>query len=241
VAWRRIAPGAVAAGTLALLLSACGDGLPEPATEQADDTARLWIVFLVAAGVVGGATMALILWAALRYRRRSDELPDQRHSNVKLEALYTAVPVLIVAVLFGLSVVAEEEVTHLSDDPDVVVDVVGYQWQWSFTYPDERVESLPGPAGELPELVLPVGSSVRFNLVGADVIHSFWVPEFLSKRDLIPGVHNSIEVTVTRPGVWTGRCAEFCGLDHWKMSFTVRAVAPEEYEAWLDERRAAAA
>jgi len=82
-----------------------------------------------------------------------------------------------------------------------------------------------------------VDQTVRFDLVADDVAHSFWVPDFLEKRDLIPGVDNELDITPTRTGTFVGRCAEFCGLDHWRMGFTVRVVEPEEYEAWVEERR----
>jgi cytochrome c oxidase subunit II len=94
-----------------------------------------------------------------------------------------------------------------------------------------------GTYDDPPELVLPVGRTVRLNLETADVIHSFWVPDFLNKRDMLPDVENAIDVDVTEPGEWTGACAEFCGLDHYKMLFEVRAVPEDEFAAWLEEER----
>ncbi len=105
-------------------------------------------------------------------------------------------------------------------------------------YPDEGI-TVTGAPGEAPELVLPVDQPSQLDLVTTDVNHSFWVPDFLSKRDLIAGVDNSITVTPTETGTYKGRCAEFCGLDHWRMSFTVRVVPEAEYEAWARGRRAA--
>jgi cytochrome c oxidase subunit 2 len=81
--------------------------------------------------------------------------------------------------------------------------------------------------------VLPVDRTVRLKLVADDVIHSFWVPSFLEKRDLIPGVENEIDVNLIEPGEWSGVCSEFCGLDHWKMNFSLRAVPAEEFDAWV--------
>ena len=231
-AWR-----ALGLTLFALAVTACGTELPEPASQQAQDATRLWRIALVAAAVVGGVTMALILWSAFRYRRRDDRLPDQRSSHLALEVVCTAIPVAIVAGLFAFTVGTERRMTRLSADPPVVVDVVAYQWGWRFTYPSEGVTSAPPAEGEPAVLALPVGATVRFNLRSADVIHSFWVPEFLEKRDVIPGVDNAIDVTVTRAGVWTGRCAEFCGLDHWKMNFEVRALPFDDYQAWLAQQR----
>nr|MDQ3294894.1 cytochrome C oxidase subunit II [Actinomycetota bacterium] len=156
----------------------------------------------------------------------------QNPYNIPIEILYTVAPVVIVAALFGFSISTQDAATALSDDPDVVVDVVGFQWQWRFTYPDEGVSLVGTPESGPPELVLPIGETVRFNLVADDVVHSFWVPNFLEKRDLIPGVDNALDITPNRLGTYPGRCAEFCGLDHWRMGFTVRVVEADEFAAW---------
>ena len=149
-------------------------------------------------------------------------------------------PVVIVAVLFGVSWAAEGPVTDVGPDPAARVDVIGFRWSWQFAYPDEEVV-VTGEPGRGPELVIPVGRPVQLRLISADVAHSFWVPDFLSKRDLIPGIDNTIDVTPTETGEYVGRCAEFCGLDHWRMNYSVRVVSDDEYEEWLDEQRAAAA
>jgi cytochrome c oxidase subunit 2 len=138
-------------------------------------------------------------------------------------------------------VVAERRVNELSDDPDLTVVVEGYRWDWRFTYlidgPDVEVS---GTEEARPVLVLPVGRTIRFDLRTADVIHSFWVPEFGTKRDMIPRVENAIDIDITEPGTWTGRCAEYCGLDHASMDFEVRAIDADEFDAWLDEQPAEA-
>jgi cytochrome c oxidase subunit 2 len=230
--WRHAGPALAA-----LVTGACTEnGFPTPSSEQAEDAASLWRVALIAAAVVGGVTMTLIIYSVIRYRRRDDRVPDQRSSHVTLEVVCTVIPVAIVAGLFAYTVNVQNKVTELSDDPDLVVDVVGYQWGWTFTYPEAGVTSVPGEDYEPAVLALPVGETVRFNLRSPDVIHSFWVPEFLEKRDLIPGVDNAIDVTVNRTGTWTGRCAEFCGLDHWRMNFEVQAMAAEDFEAWLADQ-----
>lgn len=165
-----------------------------------------------------------------------EPLPNQRPYNIPLEIVYTTVPVVIVAVLFGFSVATEENVNRLDPDPAAVVEVVGFQWSWQFVYEDEDV-TITGEPGEPPEMVLPVGRPARLVLRTDDVNHAFWVPDFLSKRDLIPGVDNEIDVTPTETGEYVGRCAEFCGLDHWRMTYTVRVVPEDEYEDWLAEQQ----
>src|ERR687892_94477 len=120
------------------------------------------------------------------------------------------------------------------------VDVIGFQWSWQFRYPDEDI-TITGEPGEPPEMVIPVDRPTSLNLIAADVAHSFWVPDFLSKRDLIPGVDNEIDVTPTEEGTYVGRCAEYCGLDHWRMNYAVRVVSQDEYDDWIAEQRAAQA
>ena len=115
--------------------------------------------------------------------------------------------------------------------------MIGFQWQWQFRYLDEGFIITGDSEGDPPEMVVPVGSTIRLRLVANDVNHSFWVPRFLSKRDLIPGVRNVINVEVTERGTFTGRCAEFCGLDHWRMYFDVRSVDPAEYRTWVADQR----
>jgi len=221
-------------------------GAPDAVTEQGEEFITLWKGFLITAAVVGLFVYGLIIYAALRFRRRKgddpDAVPSQRQYQVPLEIVYTVVPILIVAVLFGFTVVGQNRITRNDPDPDLTVEVIGFQWQWQFNYLDpatgETLVSVSGSAETIPELVLPVGRNVRFDLVANDVNHSFWVPEFLEKRDLIPGVDNEIDVDITEPGEWVGRCAEFCGLDHWKMDFTARAVPADEFDAWFADQQA---
>jgi cytochrome c oxidase subunit II len=224
----------------AIVLAGCSSrgGAPKGVTEQSDNFSRLWTIFLVGAALVAGLIWILVLVSIVRFRRRSDdEMPSQKQYNIPAEIAYLAVPILIVAFLFGITVVATDGFTSLKDKPDLTVDVVGFQWQWQFEYPDQHIVLNGGQDGN-PTLVLPVGETIRFNLSSNDVNHSFWVPEFLEKRDLIPGVDNSIEVKITEPGEWTGRCAEYCGLDHWKMTFTVKAIPQDEFDQWVAETAA---
>ena len=234
--WRLV--GAAAAG---LALAACelpNFGAPDSASKQGDRTLRLWQGTFVAAMVVGAVVFGLIAFVLVRFRRRDDEIPYQRAHNLPLEIVYTAIPVAIVAVLFVFSVVAQEKVTTTTDDPDLRVEVVGFQWEWQFTYVDEDVTVTGLPGAPLPSWCSPSAGRRSFDLVADDVVHSFWVPGFLEKRDLIPGVDNTIDIDA-RPhaGRSTACCAEYCGLDHWRMDFTVRVVDQTEFDAWLDEQR----
>ncbi|HXF37970.1 MAG TPA: cytochrome c oxidase subunit II, partial [Actinomycetota bacterium] len=224
--WRLAVPA------LAVGVAACSAGLPSPGTEQGEEIAGLWRVFVGAAILVGGTVVALIAWSVLRYRGRGDTPPADFREHVPLEILYTAVPVLIVAALFALTVRTERAVDALPPRPAVTVHVTGFTWQWRFEYVGMGVAIVGTPQAS-PEMVLPAGERVRFVLTSDDVIHAFYVPGFLFKRDAIPGRVNVFEVVAPSPGTWPGRCAEFCGLGHAAMTFTVRVVPRAEFEAWL--------
>jgi cytochrome c oxidase subunit 2 len=218
-------------------LTGCGSdlGLPDPVTEQGRETRDLWRIAVYIAIAIGVIVYGLVIFAVVRYRRRRHDdgtPPDQRQYHIPVEVLYTAVPIVIVAILFGLSIRTQGKVTSLSEHPAVTVRVVGFQWQWQFAYEGTDV-TITGVPGKPPQLVIPAGETVRFQLVSADVIHSFWVPHFIEKRDVIPRIDNAIEVRTTTTGEWGGYCSEFCGLDHTKMTFSVKAVAPAEFQAWL--------
>ena len=220
-------------------------GWPEGVTEEATQMRQLWTGSVIAALVVGFAVWGLIGWSVVRHRKRSDELPKQTAYNLPLEIVYTIVPFIIIAVLFFYTVVVQNRVQERSDDPDVTIAVNAFKWNWQFVYPDssdedgEPVETV-GTSEEVPILVVPTGQDVRFEVASADVIHSFWVPEFLFKLDIIPGNENDrdnvFEVTVEEEGAYIGRCAELCGTYHAFMNFEVRAVSPEDFEAYIEAR-----
>lgn len=233
-----------------LLLSGCSVeealrfGWPAGVTPQAEAMLDLWVGSVIAALVIGVLVWGLIFWAAIRYRKRGDELPTQTRYNLPIEVLYTVVPFLIIAVLFYYTAVVQTYVNEQSDDPDVTVSVVAFQWNWRFVYPDETVDGTDEPietlgtSEEIPVLVVPTGQSIRFVETSVDVIHSFWVPEILFKRDVIPGRQNAFEIdSITREGAFVGRCAELCGSYHSNMNFEMRAVTPEKYERWVEAKQ----
>lgn len=228
-----------AALLLVLTLAGCGlvdHGGNRGSSQQGRDIFDLWQGSVIAALVVGVLVWGLIFWAAIRYRRRGDEIPTQRQYIFSLEILYTALPVLIVAVLFVFAYQTQREVQEVSSNPDLIVEVDGFQWQWQFHYVEEDI-TVTGLPDEPPVMVLPVDETIRFVLRSDDVIHSFYVPDFLYKRDVIPGVDNQIDVDVVDTGRYTGRCAEFCGLDHAKMTFEVEAVTKADFRNWVDEQQ----
>ncbi len=192
----------------------------------------LWQGALVAALAVGAFVGGLILFAAFAYRRKGNELPRQVKYNIPMEVLYTAVPVVIVAYLFYFTAITENVETKLSAKPQLTIGVVGFQWSWQFNYPADGLQ-VTGRPGQIPQLVVPTDTRIRFVETSPDVAHSWWVIPFLFKRDVIPGRENQFEVTITKEGVFDGKCAEFCGENHDRMLFSLRAVSPAKYREFV--------
>jgi cytochrome c oxidase subunit 2 len=217
-------------------------GAPDPATTQGADVLDLWRVLVLTGIGVGGFVLALLAWTIVRHRRPGGAgageggLPPQTRENIPLEIAYTAVPLVIVAVLFALTVRVQRPVTRLAANPGLRVEATAFQWGWRFAYPGRDVTVL-GDSNTPPTLVLPLAVTTRLELASPDVIHSFYVPSFLQKRDVIPGTVEEIDVTPTRVGRYAGYCAEFCGLDHARMTFDVEVVTQPDFERWLAEHR----
>jgi len=240
--------GAVALSGVALtLLAGCSAettgqlkrlGLPEAGTVQAPSIGDLWIGTWIAAGSIGIAVYALVIWAALRYRSNHNDMPKQNRYNLPMEIFYTVAPFVVIGVLFYYTVLAQN-VVQKNPEPDLTVDVVGQKWAWTFNYESADVASVgtdvweTGTINQWSTLYLPVNKTVRFNLSSPDVNHSFWVPVFYEKMDVIPGRENHFTVTPNREGVFRGKCAELCGTYHSAMLFDVHVVSEAEYEAHL--------
>jgi cytochrome c oxidase subunit 2 len=288
-------------GVLTVSLSGCSWsealalGWPRGITPEADFNRQLWIGAVVASLVVGVIVWGLIFWTSAFHRKKATdtELPRQFGYNMPLELVLTVTPFLIISVLFYFTVVVQEKMLHLASDPEVVVDVTSFQWNWKFGYQkvdfkdgtlhydgadparkaamvskpegiDKRGEELVGPirgfntedrtylnfdkvetvgtSTEIPVLVLPAGKRIEFQMASADVVHAFWVPEFLFKRDVMPdpAANHSVNVfqvaEINRTGAFVGRCAEMCGTYHSMMNFEVRVVQPNDFKAYLQQR-----
>ena len=209
-------------------------GFPEPITVQGHRVMALWKGSSLAALAVGVLVWGLILVCVVAFRKRGDGLPPQVHYNIPIEILYTVLPFVMIAVLFYFTAVDENYENKLSKHPDLTVNVVGYQWAWQFNYVDGPAAGLEihGRPGQFPQLVLPVGEKIQFVLTSPDVIHSWWVPAFLFKRDVIPGRVNRFELTIDKTGTFRGACTELCGVDHDRMLFTLRTVSPAEFDSF---------
>lgn len=179
--------------------------------------------------------MVLMLYATFVFRRGDDDDTDgpHVHGNTRLEIGWTIIPTFIVLGFGVWGAVTLNEITRPKEG-EMTVNVTGKQWIWSFAYPElEDIQS--------GELVLPVNRTAVLKMNAEDVIHSFWVPEFRVKQDLVPGRETTLRITPTEPGAYKLRCAEICGLNHTQMEADVRILSVEEFDAWVAEKSAAPA
>lgn len=257
---RRLGAWAVIGALTATVLGGCAGGnlrgdastgwLPPAVTEGGERVTTLWIGAWITLIAVGLLVIGLTVWCMVAYRRRKDdnELPVQLRYNIPIEILYTVVPMLMVVVFFYYTARDEAALIDTSAEPDVTVNVVGKQWSWDFNYLEDDVHEVgtqailtgePGAEETIPTLYLPVNERTEFVLTSRDVIHSFWIPAFLQKMDMMPGRVNRFQVVPTQEGQFKGKCAELCGAYHSQMLFNVKVVPRAEYDAHMAELRAA--
>jgi cytochrome c oxidase subunit 2 len=182
-------------------------------------TSIFWIAMVVLVAVGG-----LLVYAALRFRRRDDREPAQVHGNPRLEILWTAIPVVIVGFLFIRTALRMDYVRN-GPPPQQVIQVTGVQWAWSFKYPNGKTS--------FSTLTIPTGEVVRLQVTSKDVLHSFWVPRLGGQIYAKPGFQNSGWIEASQSGTYFGQCNELCGRDHWAMALQVNAVSPDQYQAFL--------
>jgi cytochrome c oxidase subunit 2 len=245
----------VAGGVVVLLIaiiglvfwSGAGAALypPKAATIQGEEVSKLYNIVFAIAVAIFIAVEGLIVWSILRYRRRPGDvdLPPQTHGNNLVEALWTLIPTVIVLYLFAISWQTLNTVDYTSfangQQPDVQIHALAGQFQWQFEYLDasgKHLATQTKPLGEGGGMAVPVGKKVYVTLSSGDVIHAWYVPRFLFKRDVIPGVTNHFEFTVDPAEAgqtFHGQCAELCGTGHNAMHFDVMAMTQADYDAWL--------
>jgi len=218
-------------------------------TNQVDRVIDLWVVSWVVLLVIGVITWILIIWAAVVYRRRQGQtgMPAQLRYNMPIETFYTVVPLILVLGLFAFTARDQIAIETPLADPDVSIEVYGKRWAWDFNYLNENVyeagiqaRELPGGSIDneaLPKLYLPVDQKVEIKIESRDVIHSFWVIDFLYKKDMIPARTNYWYFIPQEEGVFRGKCAELCGEYHSLMLFEVHVVSQAEYDRHISGLR----
>ncbi len=239
----------------AMVLSGCSEQVQRgflPGTRETTNHSAqltdLWVNSWIAALIVGLAAWGMMLWCMVAYRRRKHDkgYPRQMAYNVPMETLFTVVPIIMVLTLWGFTDRVQREVDTPVEDSPLTVEVYGKQWAWDFNYSYEGEEKhyqgvqaqLDGTEGveeTLPTLYLPVDVPVEFELKSRDVIHSFWIPAFLRKLDMVPGKSNFMYLTPTEEGTFQGKCAELCGEYHSEMLFNVEVVSEQEFTSQLSQ------
>ncbi|SCX12444.1 cytochrome c oxidase subunit II [Candidatus Aquiluna sp. UB-MaderosW2red] len=251
---RRRIPVAITAASSLLFLTGCSPEmqrgfLPDAAgvTNHTDLVIGLWTTSWIVLLLVGAISWALMAWALIVYRRRKGEteMPVQLRYNLPIETLFTVIPLILVVGFFAFTARDMSLIENPVEEPDVRIEVVAKQWSWDFNYVDDNVyfsgiqAQVEGPdpdvLSKLPTLYLPVGKSVQIELNSRDVIHSFWVVDFLYKKDMFPGHTNYMYFTPLKEGTYIGKCAELCGEYHSMMLFNVKVVSLAEYEKQMGQ------
>ena len=215
----------------ASLLTGCSGGLQvlNPQGYIAGQEANLyWIVLWMSVAVFLIVDGGLVYILIRNHQRKGDDAPPRQvYDNRLIEAVWTAIPVVIVVVLFVMTVVTMRAVAAPApSSKDIKVTVIGHRWWWEFDYPDLGIKTAN-------ELHIPVGAKVQISLASVDVIHSFWVPELSGKTDVIPGQNNTMWLTADKTGIYAGHCAEFCGTEHALMAFNVYVDSQADYTTWV--------
>ncbi|WP_309130302.1 cytochrome c oxidase subunit II [Brevibacterium sp.] len=213
------------------------------ATNHTEAYTSLWNGAWIASLVLGLIVWGLILWAMIAYRRRKNDrgLPVQLRYSMPIEILFTVTPIIVVLGFFFQSVQVMDKTTDDRTPGEQVIEVAGKQWAWDFNYVTENVhlagtqvalDGTEAPEKTAPTLYLPVDTDLEIRLRSRDVIHSFWIPAFLEKRDMIPGHPQSIHLRAEKEGEYVGKCAELCGEYHSEMLFNVKVVSQQEFEQY---------
>ena len=226
------------------ITSACGIALglsihwfPPVASEQAKKIDTLWDVLLIVSVPIFVLVETIVLYSVWKFRMRpGEELKDGPpiHGNTRLEVIWTAIPAIILVALCSYAYVVLHDL-ETADASEMHVRVVGEQFTWTFYYPGAGGKEIASP-----QLYLPVGKPVKFDIQSKDVLHDFWVPAFRQKIDAVPGLTTHYRITPIKTGTYPVVCAELCGLGHAVMRQSAHVVSPAAFDKWLAAKRAKA-
>ncbi len=247
----------VAAMLLVSIAACTGNNMPVGVTPISKETYGLHMMIFWVCCAIGAAVFAVMFYSMFMHRKSKGAKPADFHESTLVEIIWTAVPLVI---LIAVAIPAAKTLIAMEDtsDAEVTIKVTGYQWKWQYEYLDSGISFFSTLDAEhnvarqvgsgvdvskfdnyLKEvdnpLVLPVGKKIRFLHTSADVIHSWWVPDFAVKKDAIPGFINENWAFIEEEGTYRGKCTELCGRDHGFMPVVVEAVSAEKYDAWVAE------
>jgi len=232
--------------------------MPRGVTSVSNDIYDLHMIVVWICVWISVVVYGVMFYSMFAHRKSKGAKAANFHESTTVELLWTIVPVLI---LIWVAFPSTKSLIELYDtsEADLDIKITGYQWKWQYEYLGEGVEfmselttSEPAIYNQEPKtefylsevnepLVLPVGKKVRFLITAKDVIHSWWVPDLGVKRDAVPGFINETWARIDEPGIYRGFCAELCGKGHAFMPIVVNALPEAEYDAWLAEKKLAAA
>ena len=235
--------------------------MPEGITSISRDTYSLHMTIFIICVLIGIVVYGVLAWSLFKYRKSKGAVPATFNHSTKLEVIWTVIPFVI---LIGMAIPSTQVLTSIYDSSEAELDILitGYQWRWQYRYlteegeevvffsnlatPEEQINNVAAKGEnyllEVDEpLVIPANRKVRFLLTSADVIHSWWVPDFAVKKDAVPGFINESWVLAEQTGTFRGQCTELCGQNHGFMPSVVNVVEPTEFDAWLAEKQTAAA
>ena len=228
----RMRTALVPSATLPLAACAGRQSALDPHGLQSDQILHIVFIFLIVAAVVWIAVVIVLCVSMLRRKRGADQ-PLALHAPFEQASgrIVSALGVVTLVIVLGLSIVsyAGQRTVFAKDEHALTLKIIGHQWWWEVRYEDPRPDKSFVTANEIH---IPTGTRVLVRLHGADVIHSFWVPQLSGKTDAIPGQTNLTWIAADRPGRYFGQCTEFCGLEHAKMAFEVVADTPEAFDQW---------
>jgi len=231
---KKLAKAVIILGALFSLTGCAGSPtfLSPKSSIAAEEASLFWILIYLSIAVFA-IVEGLLLFNIIRFRKNKgdQEIPRQVHGNTRLEILWTAIPIFLVAGMFVLTIRTVNAVAPPRPaQGDLNVLVVGHRWWWEYDYPDLDIITAN-------ELHVPIGTTVRMDLVSEDVIHSFWIPQLAGKIDVIPGHTNEAWFVADEIGTYLGQCAEFCGLNHANMRIVVVVESQEDFDAWVTNQQ----
>ena len=223
-------------------------------TPISKDIYYLHMVCMVVCAIIGVVVFGVMIYSLIHHRKSKGYKAATFHDNPRLEVVWSIIPFLI---LVGLAVPATRVLIRMNDtnQSEVTIKVVGYQWRWQYEYLDQGISyfsTLSTPYAQIENkqaksewyllevdkpLVVPINKKIRFLVTSNDVIHSWWVPELGIKRDAIPGFMYEAWATIEKPGIYRGQCAELCGVNHGFMPIVVEAVSEEDFNQWVTRKQ----